>query len=198
MKHLLFFIIFLYYVSPSFSEEDWTLCDEYASNPEFISILEFKNYKKKGVSIDLIDFKLAEKSCNDMIALHPNVIRFKYLLGRVYHSNLNINDAVTYYKLAANNNYLPALISLGRMYYFAEDVKEDIKNALYYLLKAEEYGDNFPQVYNLLGYIYDLDDLNEENELKAFNYYLKAKDKGSLEAVYNIAQCYHFGDCNQE
>ena len=196
-KIVIFLILFLFSFS-SLSQEKWTLCDEYAFHPDFMFLYKFKNENNLGVNFNSINFKLAEKACLEVLNKNPKNSRFKYLLGRVYHSNNNLEKALKFYSLAARENYWPAFVVLSDFYSNAVGLEGNLEESFKFLKKAEKYADIYPYIYARLGFFYDDDESQYNDEEKAFNYYLIAERMGESIAYYRLAECYQYGECNQD
>ena len=100
-------------------------------------------------------------------------------------------DAVSWYRLAAEQGHAMAQSDLGFMYEKGRGVGQDYGEAVKWYRKAAEQGDADAQ--NRLGDCYYCGRGIGKNFQEAVRWYRKAGDQGNAEAQYNMGYCYHNG-----
>jgi TPR repeat protein len=113
--------------------------------------------------------------------------------------NKDNSQALKYLRLAADDNYIQALHSMGYEYSLGEILHQENSKALEYLQKAAEYGNNFSA--GTLGLLYyDGDYIVSRDYDKAFYYLHEAaghpEEFGDemLGTIFkDLAACYRFG-----
>ncbi len=110
-------------------------CDELAANP-----LDPQR-RKPGVSQREIKGKAAVNACEDAIAVHPDEARFQFQLARAYRALDRFEEAVAWYRRAADQGYAGAQNSLGVMYMRGLGVRQSCNEAVrwYGLAAAQGY-----------------------------------------------------------
>lgn len=109
------------------------LCDTLAANP----LDEAR--KAPGVETQYIKGEPARAACQDAIKQYPDELRFQFQLGRAMRA-LNLNeDALFWYRKAAERGYAGAQNSLGVMFMQGLGVKADCAEAVrWYALAAAQ------------------------------------------------------------
>jgi TPR repeat protein len=110
------------------------LCDTLAANPLDIA------RKAPGVETANIKGEEARAACQDALTRYPEEARFQFQLARALRA-LNLNeDAVFWYRKAADRGYPGAQNSLGVMYMQGLGVKADCGEAVRWYAKAAAQG----------------------------------------------------------
>ena len=116
-----------------------------------------------------------------------------FILGLIYENGKyierDINKAIHYYTLAANQNNSSAQFSLGLIYYLNQYVKQDINKSIHYFSLAANQNNSKVQ-YNL-GVIYEEGQYVTRDIDKAINYYTLAADQNHSNAQYNLGAIYY-------
>ena len=98
------------------------------------------------------------------------------------------SEAMRWYRQAAESGDRRAMASLGHMYdEGAEGVPADKNEAHHWFAMAAEHGD--PDMMNYLGLHYRERGMAD----KAFDWFVRASEAGSIQGMYNIARCYDRG-----
>ncbi len=115
-------------------------------------------------------------------------------LGNMHYMGHGIKkdfkEAFKWYQKAAKLGSAVAMNYLGNMYYEGKGVEKDEKQAIYYYEKAACLG-HYTAMFNL-GYIYYEAHMKGWDE--PFEVYLKAAQRGAIEAMNHVAYAYHMGD----
>ena len=118
------------------------------------------------------------------------------LLGRMYENGIgeskNVQEAVKWYRKAAEQGNAVAQYNLGRCYEYALGVKKDISKAIEFYRRAAERGEVHAQYH--LGWCYAHGEGVEKNQVKAIEWYHSAAGRGFKWAQYILGQAYEFGD----
>lgn len=114
-----------------------------------------------------------------------------YRLGLCYSFTENYKKAFSCFKKAADQDYLPAIVSVANCYFDGEGVNTDEKQAVQLYRIAVVRG-SLEAMYQL-AFAYDNGCGVEENPEKAFHWIQKAAEGGYSEAYYNLATYYHHG-----
>ena len=110
------------------------LCDTLAANP----LDEAR--KAPGVETANLKGEPARAACQDALKEYPNEPRFQFQLGRAMRA-LNLNeDALFWYRKAAETGYAGAQNSLGVMFMQGLGVKADCNEAVRWYAKAAAQG----------------------------------------------------------
>lgn len=146
--------------------------------------------------------KLLGSGSNDELKKGYEYLEKSYKLGNVAASNLignmylegiyplekNVDEAITYYKNAANKDYAYALNNLGKI----EENEGNIEKAFDYYLKSADLGESW--ACNKVGEYYRLGIIEKDME-KAYYYYNRAIDANCRTvcyyAYYNLAKYYY-------
>ncbi len=114
-----------------------------------------------------------------------------YEKGRELKVQKRYDEAVQYYRKAAEQGYAPAQNSLGVLYVNGFGVAKDYYEAVKWYRKSAEQGYSFAQ-YNL-GYSYEKGRGITQDYSEAVQWYSKAADKGNRKAQSRLAECYYYG-----
>ena len=107
-----------------------TQCDTYAANP-------FDPQRKAvGVPREKLSPALAIPACKSALAKFPTSPRLMYQLGRSYHYAGNVGEALTYYRQAAQYNYVTAETVLGELSQHGWGVPQNYGEAIVWYKKA--------------------------------------------------------------
>ncbi len=104
----------------------------------------------------------------------------------------NLEKAVKWYKMAAEQGHVSAQLNLGVMYNQGSGAPQDYKEAAKWYQKAAEQGNTKAQLN--LGILYDLGRGLEKDAVKAAEYYQLAAKKGMRDAQYNLGIIYYNGN----
>jgi TPR repeat protein len=97
----------------------------------------------KGVELEKIDVTQALAACRKAVELHPEKIRYVYLLGRAELAAGNKERALGLIKQAADGGYARAFHQLGVMYTLGIGVKIDLALATKFFEQSANLGDPF-------------------------------------------------------
>ena len=123
-----------------------------------------------------------------------------YELGKIYYlgeeTHQNYNEAFSYFKKSAKQNYAPAQNMLGIMYYNGYGVELNYNEAFTWFYKAANQGNDKAQYY--LGMIYYNGDLIYNGEYisdlkKAFYWLTKSANQGNVYAKEQLKKMYCSG-----
>ncbi|MDA7658743.1 sel1 repeat family protein [Akkermansiaceae bacterium] len=101
-------------------------------------------------------------------------------------------EAVKWYRRAADQGNATAQYSLGRSYDYGEGVEKDAEEAVKWYRKAAEQGNATAQ--SSLGWNYDNGEGVEKDAEEAVKWYRKAADQGDAPAQYNLGWSYDNGE----
>ena len=93
-----------------------------------------------GVETRSIDVRRALPACEAAVDLFPSELRFQFQLGRVYRRAGRYDEALVWYRAAAEAGYAGAQNSLGVMYSRGEGMAEDCDLAAYWIGLAAAQG----------------------------------------------------------
>lgn len=103
----------------------------------------------------------------------------------------NLEEAVKWYRKAAEQGYAPAQDSLGDCHHFGHGVDVDYVEAVKWYRKAAEQGYRFAQF--SLGMCYHFGHGVDEDDIEAVKWYRKAAEQGFDYAQFWLGKCYYFG-----
>jgi len=103
----------------------------------------------------------------------------------------DINNAINYYKQAADKNYAPALLKLGQIYIEGKGTDKRPIAAADYFERAYNLGDMKAAVE--LGICYANGEGVELDYEKAFELHKAAAYTGDADGAYNLGLCYYYG-----
>lgn len=113
-------------------------------------------------------------------------------IGNAYENGdgvqINIHEAIEWYKLAANQGDIIALSNLGLLYGSGDKIPQDANEAIKYWKLAADKG-HIESIANL-GVMFD----GIGNKHEAFNYYKIAAEKGHPGAQFNLGVSYYCGE----
>lgn len=113
----------------------------------------------------------------------------QFELGEVCFKQRNYYKSAQWFQKAARQNNIPALCSLGWMYFKGRGVQKNFETAKWCYRKAAEQGDPHAQ-YNLgMMYIHE-----RQSSKEAFTWLEKAAINGHAEAQYQVGRMYASGD----
>lgn len=105
----------------------------------------------------------------------------------------NFDEALRLLHLAADQDYAPALLSLGFRYYNGnEGVPQDFAQAFHWFTLAAAH-EGMPQANYLIGLLYSRGQGVEQNFNLAFQFMQEAADEGFAGATYAVGVAYGFG-----
>ena len=112
------------------------MCDTLAANPyDPLRVA-------KGVDSQAIDARRAIVACSDAVRLYPKELRFQFQLARAYRGASDYQEAIDWYRKAAEGGYAGAQNSLGVMYARGLGVSQSCAMAVAWYLKAAAQGYN--------------------------------------------------------
>lgn len=110
------------------------MCDILAANPyDPLRVA-------KGVDSQAIDARRAIIACSDAVRIYPKELRFQFQLARAYRGAANYDEAIYWYRKAAEGGYAGAQNSLGVMYARGLGLKQSCAKAVEWYLKAAAQG----------------------------------------------------------
>ena len=133
-----------------------------------------------------IESKLSDLSPNEDLSAEES-----YKKGKDFDKKGDYENAVKYYRIAADQGHMRAQFNLALCYEKGEGVAKDYKEAVkYYKLAADQ---GYAKAQNNLALCYDNGYGVAQDYKKAAIYYKLAADQGDVEAQYNLALCYDNG-----
>ncbi len=118
-------------------------------------------------------------------------IEARHGLGYVYEQMGDMANALKHYKIAADKNHAPSIISLAMSYSMGDGVEVDAKKAYELFLKAANLNDPFAQY--MTGFNLFHGNGVEENIPEAAQWYMKAAERGEEHAQYEIGMIFEMG-----
>lgn len=112
----------------------------------------------------------------------------RYARGK--YVGFNENEAIRLYQKAADLDYLPAYPALAELKIAMYKDETTCRTAFNMLKELEDRGN--PRVYYVLGKMYEEPWLKEQSYEKAEEYYIKARDAGSVSALGKLARLYEW------
>ena len=187
------FILGCFYYDGKFVHKDFDKAICYlslAADQNFHIAEHFLNViKLEGESTDdkkNLDFNLTEKQSLSHSFYDLGVAYFK---GK--YISKDINKAIHFFSLSANQNNPVAQLDLGMIYKEGRYVSRDIDKAIhYYSLAANQ---NFPQAQFNLGMIYNEGKYVTRDINKAIHYYSLAANQNFPQAQFNLGMIYNEG-----
>ena len=132
--------------------------------------------------------KLYQKACQGEAEAQFE-LGYNYFYGRGVEEDEE--EAITWYRKAAEQGHADAQYELGDCYLFAWGVAEDHEEAAKWYRKAAEQGN--AQAQKNLGDCYFYGRGVEEDEEEAITWYRKAAEQGFEQAKNILGRCYYFG-----
>ena len=117
--------------------------------------------------------------------------QYYYYLGNNSYQSKDYNEAVKWYRKAAEQGLASAQFKLGVHYAKGRGVPQDYLEAAKWYRKAAEQGDAAAQ--NNLGILYDDGKGVEQDFKEAERWYRKSATQGSSDAQYNLGRMYKYG-----
>lgn len=105
----------------------------------------------------------------------------------------NIRKAIEHLCIAADNNFIPALLNLSMFYEFGRFVRADSKKSFEYNLRAAELGCDSAITAVAQQFEYGFDDQKSDMQL-ALKWYLRAAESGNAVAQERLADIYKNGE----
>src|SRR6266403_502437 len=147
--------------------------------------------KGEGVSLDKVDSAKAIPACLDALSHDPNSQRFQFQLGRAYEKSGDNDQAVAWYRKAAEQGFGLAQNNLGSMYLKGLGVGKDNALGLSWIRKAAEQGVDAAQT--SLGILYAEGNGAAKDDVQAAIWSRKAAEHGFSQAQYNLGLMYERG-----
>lgn len=120
-----------------------------------------------------------------------NVIA-QFELARLYRLGLgvkrNIDEAIKWYLIAAENNYLEAQYQLGELYWIGLAVNRDLQQAITWYKKAAEQGHAGAKF--RLGLVSKFNDSRSVSDVSACDWFKQASELGHPEAQTELSKMY--------
>lgn len=104
----------------------------------------------------------------------------------------NVNEAIKWFKKAADNDYAPAIFALGQLYDGDTLGERRLDLAFEYYMKSAELGYNEAQY--SVGDCYYRGEGVQQSKDKALSWWMLAANGGNIKAQYNLGLCYFNGD----
>ena len=119
----------------------------------------------------------------------------QYKLGNMYYYGEGVKqdyqEALKWYRIAAEQGHVEAQKRLGDMYNFGSDIKEDFQEAFKWYKKAAEQGHVEAQKW--LGHLYSFGSGIKQDSQEGFKWYKKAAEQGDADSQTIIAAAYYSG-----
>jgi TPR repeat protein len=144
-----------------------------------------------GVPSDTIDTASAISSCAQAVRDNPTNARFQFEYGRAFDAAKRYDEAMRWYREAADQGYSAAQVGLGFIYYYGHGVPQNYGEAMRWLHKAAEQGNAVAQ--NTLGVMYINGQGVSQNYAEGLEWYRKAADQGFATAQTNLGAMYFLG-----
>ena len=120
----------------------------------------------------------------------------QFFLGEMYLKgkgvDRNLDEAVNWYRKAAEQGDAPAQSELGILYYYGVGMQQDYEQAAYWNHKAAEQGDAVAQCN--LGHMYEYGEGLDKDYEQAAYWYHNAAEQGEVIAQFNLGRMYYFGN----
>lgn len=121
----------------------------------------------------------------------------QYALAKIYSDgDRKVQDktkAVYWYIQAAEQGHSKAQECLSALYYQGLDVTQDNYQSVFWLLQMASHQEISPKMQYNLGYLYEQGICVEQSYSKAFEWYIKAAERGHVGALYNVGYMYYQG-----
>lgn len=144
-----------------------------------------------GVSSDKIDTANAISSCAQAVRDDSTNARFQFEYGRALDAAKRYEEAMRWYRAAADQGYSAAQVGLGFIYYYGRGVPQNYDEAMRWLRKAADQGNAVAE--NALGVIFINGQGVSQNYNEAMKWYRLAADRGFDMAQTNLGGMYYLG-----
>ncbi|MBQ9771228.1 MAG: SEL1-like repeat protein [Lentisphaeria bacterium] len=114
-----------------------------------------------------------------------------YTTGKKYYDAGNYDQAVKYFRAAAERNHAGAQFNLGDCYYDGHGVSQSHEEAIKWYRKAAE--QNYARAQNNLGICYYEGHGFPQSYEEAIKWYRKAAEQNYAATQYNLGNCYYDG-----
>ncbi len=141
-----------------------------------------------GVAFDKIDAPKAIIACQTAVKSWPQVVRFMFQLGRSHDAAKDYQNALIWYRKAAEQGHASAQSNLGTMYRNGRGVTQDDQQAVAWYRKAAAQGNAYAQ--NNLGWMYQNGRGVTQDDQQAVAWYQKAAAQGNAFAQNNLGLMY--------
>jgi len=160
-------------------------CDKLAAHP--------KHPEKVGAGVEWSDLnpENAIQACKDAVSLFPNEARFKYQLGRAFDKQEALNDAIKWYKLAAELGDVRAQFSLGLVFSEGQGIPPNHEAAAKWFGRAAKSGNAAAQAN--LATMYLKGHGVEQNYKSAIKWYTLAAEQEFVDAEFALGWMYIYG-----
>jgi tetratricopeptide (TPR) repeat protein len=139
-----------------------------------------------GVEWDDLEVKKAVRACKKALKEYPRSARLMYQYGRALHKGELYENALNWYRNAADEGHVYAMYLLGTMYESGEIVEKDVAQAIKWYRKAAD-EDNVYAILNL-GRMYEGGIVVAKDDALALSWYRKAAENGDADAEQYVAQ----------
>lgn len=144
---------------------------------------------------DLKPFKKENLEAKENYAEEHNDAETQFILGYMYETGTNtpavdLEEAEYWYIKAVNNDYLPAMVALGKLYKLAGS--NSVRKTLELFEGALQKGSG--KAGYELGWMYEQGQGVAADPQKALSYYEKAAELGDLNAHLKVALFYQYGN----
>jgi len=140
---------------------------------------------------DKVDPAKAIPACIDAVSRNPNTPRLELQLGRAYQKSGKNEDAVIWYRKAAEKGNAIAQNNLGTLYFSGLGVPKDDTQAAVWYRKAADQGVAGAQ--SILGFMFENGRGVPKDDVQAVAWYRKAAEQGDANAQSNLAAMYGNG-----
>ncbi|MGH6718551.1 MAG: caspase family protein [Alphaproteobacteria bacterium] len=154
-------------------------CDKYAAHPLDPARVV------RGVAFDGINGVKAIAACEAAVAAYPTATRFQFQLGRALARERRDDEAVVWYRKAADGGHLAAMAGLGRSYQTGTGVAQDNALGAAWMRKAAEAG--YLAAQYELGRAYESGLGVDQDGVEAMTWYEAAARAGNGDAQLRMA-----------
>jgi TPR repeat protein len=171
------FSITAYYWDSSTGSTD---CDLLAANPNDNSKVA------AGVEWEELVVEKAVMACKNAVKEYPSSARLMYQYGRALDKGKLYDTALKWYRKAADEGHVYAMLRLGVTYANGDIVEKDVAEALKWYRKAADEG-SVDALYHL-GVIYQDNEFGEKDIAQALKWFRKAANKGDEESKASVVR----------
>ena len=185
---LIFAVLLPFITSPAFGQNDAIrACDLAAASPSDNA----RPSAIAGVAFDKVNSANAVAACQSAIGVSSNTPRLMYELGRAFDVGKNNEQALIWYRKAADQRYAAAQYNLGVMYSNGQGVPQDYAVAISWYRKAADQGNVLAQ--QGLGNSYLNGQGVPQDYAAAVPWLRKAADQGDADSQAKLGAVYYAG-----
>ena len=178
-------LVLLSFVSgPALAQSLVAECDRLAANPFDAG------RKTAGVNFEKLDAAAAVKACRQAVQASPEP-RLKYQYGRALQKADQFNEAMTWYRQAADQGYAAAQFNVGLLYAAGKGVEKNEAEAARWYRRAADQGSAVAQYH--LGTFYLMGIGVEEDRNDAFQWFMKSAEQGLPSAQMLVSKSLSVG-----